>query len=210
MEENLITKKELLELTGISYGSLYRWKRKNLIPDDWFIRRSTFTGQETFFPRDRIIERIEQIQQLKDGMSLDEIAETFSPVLLEASLSAHEVVRVSVASQMVLEIYVAESNNSGPYNYNQLLELYLLSRLLKSGELGREDALSAVKMAKENLALAADGGLKLVVVRKVGMAVSVLAEESGRLCFEGDAKRIFELPIGVLMADLKQLINRGE
>ncbi len=27
MEENLITKKELLEITGISYGALYRWKR---------------------------------------------------------------------------------------------------------------------------------------------------------------------------------------
>lgn len=48
MDPNLISKKELLELTGISYGQLYRWKRKNLIPEDWFIRRATFTGQETF------------------------------------------------------------------------------------------------------------------------------------------------------------------
>ena len=37
MDENLITKKELLELTGISYGALYRWKRMKLLPDDWFI-----------------------------------------------------------------------------------------------------------------------------------------------------------------------------
>lgn len=49
MEENLITKKELLEITGISYGALYRWKRMKLLPDDWFIHRSTFTGHETFF-----------------------------------------------------------------------------------------------------------------------------------------------------------------
>lgn len=34
MEENLITKKELLEITGISYGALYRWKRMKLLPDD--------------------------------------------------------------------------------------------------------------------------------------------------------------------------------
>lgn len=50
MEEELISKKELLEMTGISYGQLYRWKRKQLLPEDWFIRRSAFTGQETFFP----------------------------------------------------------------------------------------------------------------------------------------------------------------
>ncbi len=53
IEQELISKKELLELTGISYGQLYRWKRKNLIPEDWFIRKSTFTGQETFFSEEK-------------------------------------------------------------------------------------------------------------------------------------------------------------
>ena len=65
MDDNLITKKELLELTGISYGALYRWKRMKLLPDDWFIHRSTFTGHETFFPRDKVLERVKQIQQMK-------------------------------------------------------------------------------------------------------------------------------------------------
>ena len=74
-EEKLISKKEVLEETGISYGQLYRWKRKGLIPESWFIRRSTFTGQETFFPRDKIIERIEQIKEMKGKRPLDDLAE---------------------------------------------------------------------------------------------------------------------------------------
>lgn len=45
---NLISKKELLERYKISYGTLYRWKRMGLIPDDWLVKKSTFTGQETF------------------------------------------------------------------------------------------------------------------------------------------------------------------
>jgi predicted DNA-binding transcriptional regulator AlpA len=32
-EEELISKKEVLELTGISYGQFYRWKREGLIPE---------------------------------------------------------------------------------------------------------------------------------------------------------------------------------
>ena len=56
--EELISKKELLELTGISYGQLYRWKRKGLIPEDWFVRKSSYTGQETFFPRGKVLYRI--------------------------------------------------------------------------------------------------------------------------------------------------------
>ena len=74
-EEKLIAKKEVLRVTGISYGQLYRWKRKGLIPEEWFIRRATFTGQETFFPRDKILTRIEQIKRMKEDHPLDDLAE---------------------------------------------------------------------------------------------------------------------------------------
>ena len=53
MDIQLISKKELLVECGITYGQLYRWKRKKLIPDEWFIRKSTYTGQESFFPREK-------------------------------------------------------------------------------------------------------------------------------------------------------------
>ena len=74
-EERLISKKEVLEKLGISYGQLYRWKRKGLIPESWFIRRATFTGQETFFPRDKIIARIERIVEMKESHPLDDLAD---------------------------------------------------------------------------------------------------------------------------------------
>lgn len=78
MEQELISKKELLELYGISYGALYRWKRKGLIPESWFIKKSTVTGQETFFPKKMICERMELIQRQKDDTSLEELARQFS------------------------------------------------------------------------------------------------------------------------------------
>ena len=74
MEQELLSKKELLERYGISYGALYRWKRKGLIPEDWFIKKSTVTGQETFFPKTLICERVEMILGQKDDLSLDELA----------------------------------------------------------------------------------------------------------------------------------------
>ena len=83
MENELISKKELLELTGISYGQLYRWKRKNLIPEEWFVRKSTFTGQETFFPKESMLARIDKIKGMKEDRSLDDIAGMFSPVSLK-------------------------------------------------------------------------------------------------------------------------------
>lgn len=77
--EQLISKKELLELTGISYGQLYRWKRERLIPEEWFIKRASFTGQETFFPRNQILPRVQAILDNKDKYSLTELSKMLSP-----------------------------------------------------------------------------------------------------------------------------------
>ncbi len=73
--DELISKKEVLETYGISYGALYRWKRMGLIPEEWFVKKSAVTGQETFFNRAAICERIETILSLKDTLSLEDIAE---------------------------------------------------------------------------------------------------------------------------------------
>ena len=78
MEEELISKKELLNKYGISYGALYRWKRMGLIPEDWFLRRSTSTGQETFFYRQQICPRMELILSRSD--SLDRLGQELHPV----------------------------------------------------------------------------------------------------------------------------------
>ena len=72
MENELISKKELLARYGISYGALYRWKRMGLIPEDWFQKKATSTGQETFFFREQICERVELI--LSRGNSLEALA----------------------------------------------------------------------------------------------------------------------------------------
>lgn len=74
----LISKKELLERYNFSYGALYRWKRKGLIPDEWFIKKSTVTGQETFFPEKLICERIEMILSKKEDVLLDKLAKELS------------------------------------------------------------------------------------------------------------------------------------
>ncbi|MBQ8830937.1 MAG: DUF4004 family protein [Oscillospiraceae bacterium] len=77
-DENLISKKQLLEKYSISYGALYRWKRKGLIPEDWFIKKATSTGQETFFPKDLIFERVELILGKREDVLLDELAQELS------------------------------------------------------------------------------------------------------------------------------------
>ncbi len=73
-DAELISKKDLLVRYGISYGALYRWKRKRLIPEEWFIKKSTVTGQETFFPAKLVCQRVELILGQREDVLLDDLA----------------------------------------------------------------------------------------------------------------------------------------
>lgn len=100
-----ISKKELLEKTGISYGQLYRWKRQKLIPEEWFLKQSSYTGQETFFPKKLILDRISAILQKKDQYSLDELAELFSPEYTELEITVEQVQEMKLLdTQLTAEI----------------------------------------------------------------------------------------------------------
>ncbi len=122
----MISKKELLEKYGISYGALYRWKRMGLIPEEWFLRRSTPTGQETFFRRKAICERMELILSQKESVSLEALA---------ASLEEH---RQTVRPRRRLVIRTAFSVQS--YTLDELQDLCLV-------EDGRQESL--LKYLKE-------------------------------------------------------------
>ena len=92
MDEDLISKKEVLKAYGISYGALYRWKRMGLIPEEWFLRRATPSGQETFFHRGQICPRMELILSRPDAVSLEELARELN------ELAAQKPVRKLVVS----------------------------------------------------------------------------------------------------------------
>lgn len=135
MQEELISKKELLLETGISYGQLYRWKRQNLIPDAWFIKQSAYTGQETFFPRRRVLERIASILQLKDRHSLDELASYFAPESGGSTYAVLDALEAMGLGMADAELYIRLSGKRRA----TFMELLLLSLL---PALGRDTALS--------------------------------------------------------------------
>lgn len=102
----MISKKELLDITGISYGQLYRWKREGLIPEEWFVKKSSYTGQETYFPKDKMIERVNTIQKLKDQYSLEELAKILSPdAEHDLEMDASKIEKMEEIDTEVLELY---------------------------------------------------------------------------------------------------------
>lgn len=137
----LISKKELLAETGISYGQLYRWKREKLIPEDWFIKQSSFTGQETFFPKDLILNRVKSIQELKDEFSLEEIARLLSPEVVKAELPMLDLDKIEEIDKELL--YGVKSNLGNMEGaYTEILLLIITSYMKQEFDIELEQSIN--------------------------------------------------------------------
>ncbi len=201
MEEQLISKKDLLEQTDITYGQLYRWKRKNLIPEEWFIRKSTFTGQETFFPKDKIIERVSQIKNLKDTKSLDELANVFSPQTKEIKLLKKEFIEQNIVSSNTIAIFEEQIASLQIIPFQTALNLYLLEKALETGEIGWEEGKQVVQTLNDHsskLELPAF----LIVLRKMGIVTVLLVGSSNNFYVDDKTKVAIHLNIEKVMDEL--------
>jgi len=188
LSTDLISKKDLLELTGISYGQLYRWKRKNLIPEDWFVRKSTFTGQETFFPKEKILERIDKIQTMKEDLSLDELANMFSPSVTEIHLTKDDLLRKGIASETVLQFFIEQTNKTAEFQFVDILYVYMLEELLQSGEISLEEGKMVLQVLRENYEAIKHKTCDLIIVRKLGISTCFLVSNVDDLIFEKGTK----------------------
>ncbi|MDF2718919.1 MAG: hypothetical protein K0R28_5844 [Paenibacillus sp.] len=208
MEQELISKKELLELTGISYGQLYRWKRKNLIPEEWFVRKSTYTGQETFFPKQSILARIDKIKNMKDDLSLDELADVFSPAADGLSMTRQELLQRNIVSSTSLELY-GQTFQDGPLlPFSRILHIYLLDKLLQSGEINLDEGNMMLRTIQANEAKFENKNWSLVFIRKMGVSsVLMIAASSGEYAFDSGTKIVARISLASASEELKLRMN---
>ena len=209
MENDLISKKDLLELTGISYGQLYRWKRKALIPDDWFIRKSTFTGQETFFPRDRILARIDKIKNMKEDASLNELADILSPNPADVRCRKDELVKEKIVSEIAMNIFLDTFGEPTSFDFEKILFVFVLDKMLRSGEISSDEGRILLKTLDENYSSFEGKNCDLVFVRKLGVSTCLLISAPSRIHFESGAKIVDRQAVSNCIEEVKQKLSNG-
>ncbi len=209
MENDLISKKDLLEQTGISYGQLYRWKRKMLIPEDWFIRKSTFTGQETFFPRDKIMARIEKIKNMKDDASLDELADILSPNPSDVEVEKDKLVREKIVSEISMDIFAQVLGIPEVFDFQKTLYVYLVDKILSSGDASAEEGKMVLKTLAESFPAFEGKPCDLLFVRKVGVSFCLLIEGQRQVSLDPGAKLVRRMSISSVVEELKTKLSNG-
>jgi len=206
MDEDLITKKELLEITKVSYGQLYRWKRKKLIPEDWFIKKSSYTGQETYFPREKILDRIEKIINMKDDASLDSLAEMFSPNLAEVFLSEVELLKKNIVTEQTLTLHKNIFGEIKTFSFEKILYISLLEKSLLSGNVSIDEGKLIIETLEENYKSLEGKNCEMVFLRKFGVSLCFLITVPNEFYIEKGAKIVLRLNISQCIQELKIVI----
>ncbi|NGX98868.1 MAG: YhbD family protein [Candidatus Afipia apatlaquensis] len=207
MEEKLISKKELLELTGISYGQLYRWKRKNLIPEEWFIKKSAFTGQETFFPREKILDRVEKIKNMKDDASLDDLAQIFSPEVSDVKISYEKLVEKNIIMKNIIDIYRDFNSMIDLYSFNEILYMSVLEKFLLEGSISIEESKNVLQTLQDNYNKYAGRNCEILFVRKMGIGIAIILSVPNEVYFEKLSKIVMKISINETIEKLKLRIK---
>lgn len=206
-DSELISKKELLKTTGISYGQLYRWKRKELIPEKWFIKKSSFTGQETFFPKKETLERIEKIKSFKDDISLDELAKIFSPELSKVLLKEDDILKLNIVSQTVINLYKNTHKTIKMFQFNDVLFMTIIDKFIKSDKASLEECKLVLDTLEKNHKNFEGKYYDVVLVRKLGVAVCCLMALPNELYLEPQALLVLKIDVGKCVEELKSKLT---
>lgn len=193
--EELISKKDLLSKTNISYGQLYRWKRKNIIPEEWFIKKSAFTGQETFFPRDKILERIELILSMKEETSLDDIANMFMKKDTNKEFDIDFILSKEVICNYTKEIFQNLYKKEQNIGKKELLILNIIEKFLVKSTITFEELKLIVNIIEENFTAIYNENGKIYLFRKFGVPFVVGCLDYKKVKFEKDVVKIIEIDL---------------
>lgn len=203
MLEELISKKELLEVTGISYGQLYRWKRKDLIPEEWFIKKSVSTGQETFFPREKIIERINKIIELKDEASLDDLAYMFSNNIKEIKITRDYL--ISVLSNDIILRYEEIIEIRDIYEENNIFSLFIYNKLINLGSLSISELKEITVLANRDYEKIGNRDYELVIKRKYGVCYYYIILDNIDMFNDESSIELARININKVIEEIKSL-----
>ena len=188
--EELISKKQLLRMARISYGTLYRWKRLGLIPESWFIHKATDIGQATFFPREKIFARIDRIKELKNELTVEQMQELFSANVESFKIPLKDFKELSIVSKLSLTAFTSVFPTKDMLDFNDVFGMYVVDHLMKLSGIYLEDAKQVLRLLCKYLRKEASKDYQLLLLRKLGVPMTMLVSGEDEILLEDNTEII--------------------
>jgi hypothetical protein len=145
---------------------------------------------------------------MKNTLSLDELAEHFSPQsVTKISLSEKNLLDRNIVSIAALNLFKEHVPNQKKYPFNDLLAMFLLDQMLSEGQMNRSEASDLLDVLQENSGKLYDKNNYLYFIRKMGVSVVLIAAGEVSLYFDQGVHVIKKQAISSCIERLKTLIE---
>ena len=199
---NLISKKDLLAITGISYGQLYRWKRERLIPEEWFIKQSAYTGQETFFPREQILSRVKSILELKDDYSLEELAKMLSPETSVEKISIEDLNKIDEIDRKLIDCLL-EVFHKEQYDFFEAALMAAVSKAVRKLNLTADQSNTLLQRSVSAANAQMNMNVTFIIFSVEEEYHTLFTQSSSKLEFDTDIKVVEQIHLSEIADSIK-------
>lgn len=160
----------------------------NLIPESWFIHKSTHTGQETFFPKARMLNRVERIQELKKELTSEQMKEIFSPNVKSFQIPFEDFVSLHLVTKLAVTAYTSVFPNKKELKFDDVFSIYVVDHLMRLSGIYLEDAKQVIRMLDRYLSTRKSKDFQLILMRKMGIPFTVLVKGEEEILLEDNTE----------------------
>lgn len=125
---------------------------------------------------------------MKEDLSLDELANMFSPSVTEILLAKEDLIRKEITSEPVLQFFMEQTNKTEDFQFAEILYVYVLEELLQSGDVSLEEGKMVLQVLRENYEAIKHKNCDVIIVRKLGISTCLLVSNVDDLIFEKGTK----------------------
>ena len=155
-----------------------------LIPESWFIHKATATGQETFLQRDRVLARIERIQDLKGELTVEQLQEIFSPNVKSFCIPIQDFINLNLVSKIAMTVFSSCFPEKKNMMFDDVFGVYVIDHLMRLSGIYLEDAKQVLRMLSKYLANQPSKEYQLLLLRKLGVPMTMLVKADEDILLE--------------------------
>ena len=144
------------------------------------MKRSSPTGQETYFPQEKILKRIHAIQQLKDSYSLEELARILTPeisnrLFCEEDLEHFDELDIEVAADFM------DAMSKDSFVFLEVLVMIALSQAMVDTAITEEERTHAVSFLSKQMSEMHSADYVLELLQAQGHLYVLLKKEDSEV-----------------------------
>ncbi len=146
---------------------------------------------------------------MKEDLSLDELADVFSPEVADMAVGQSELLERNIVSKQSLELFTNTFGDGPVLPFGRILIAYMLDKLLQAGDINLDEGVMMLQTLHGHESAIENKSWVLVFIRKMGISSFLMIGGSDSVMFDPGTKVVARLSFAACMEELKMKMNDG-